>query len=89
MGFTSFCKLFTKGLVKSLVYTINPTAYGFCPLLYNCDLRLCSLTLSLKTALWCNNLICWSFCSREKGCNNMEATSRCAAMLLDWCVAFK
>ncbi len=81
MRFTPFGELLTKGLFKSLVYTINPTACCLSLLFYNCCLRLCSLTLSFKTAFWCSNLICWSFCSREYGCNNMEATSRCAAML--------
>lgn len=47
------------------------------------------LAISFETAYWCNDLICWSFCSREYGCNNMEATSRCAAMLLERCEAFK
>ncbi len=50
MCFTPFGELLTKGLFKSLVYTINPTACCLSPLFYNCCLRLCSLTLSFKTA---------------------------------------
>ena len=84
MRFSTFGKLFTECLFKIFINTINPTACSLSPLFYNCCLRLCSLTISFEAAFWRSELICWSFCSREYGCNNMEATSRCAAMLFAW-----
>ena len=50
MRFSTFGKLFTKGLFKSFIDFIYPTTYSLSPLFYNICLRLCSLTLSFERA---------------------------------------
>ena len=53
------------------------------PLYASCLLR-SAFDFSFEiVAIRCSISICRSFCSRDKGCNDMRRTSRCAAMLFE------
>ena len=68
------------GIVMSVLSIQQPVF--FCPLLYAFSLRLSALLLSFEAAFWRREFICFNFCSREYGCNDMICTSLNAAMLL-------
>ena len=71
MRLTTFCKLDSENVFKFIIYIVCPATNSPCPLLNHYSLRRCLLLFSFETVFWRSELICWSFCSREYGCNDM------------------
>ena len=83
-GLTSFGYLLAEHSRLRVIDTFRPAADSTRPALYAVSLLRSALLLSFElVAIRCSISICRSFCSREKGCNDMRRTSRCAAMLFE------
>jgi hypothetical protein len=83
-GLTSFGYLLAEHSRLRVIDTFRPAAYSTSPPLYAVSLLRSMLEFSFEVvAIRCSISIWRSFCSREKGCNDMSRASRCAAMLFE------